>query len=948
LKILACFGLTLLLLSSSLLAQPAKVDSKLSAQLQSTPSDSLVPVWLVLPEVRSAAALRAVAPSRVNNRIERYRARAAQMRQDQGQAQAGLVNYLESLERRGLAAEIKPHWLVNIVEARLRPDQIDIVSRRPDIESVHAVPQLAAYKPTVVSDASSTAGTELNLRVINADDAWSAGYTGQGRIICSFDSGVEGDHPALYSNWKGHDGDSAAAWFDPLDHQSFPHTVSTSLSYSHGTHVMGILVGHDDATGDTIGVAPDAEWISAAVIDILGTSIIDAFEWAADPDRDPNTVDDLPDVINHSWGVIDIGCTDVFYRLIDKTEALGIVNIFAAGNEGPNAMTIRNPANRALDSLDNFAVGNVDARTLPPVIYSQSSRGPAECNTAIKPNVSAPGVAIRSSYPNGQYASLAGTSMAAPHVAGLVAMLREKNPNATVDEIKTAILTTTQTYGYSLPDNNYGWGVIDCLAALNALDGTNSDPNVRVYKFDHDPVAPGDQLTGRVVVQNLGASVSNLFGEIVASDPSVTVVDGTTAFSLVPGGDTVRASNDIVLQISDTVTAGQILSLDLQLTGSGYSKLAKLYVVLDPLPNRMITDLSSGKINFSVSNFGTYAMGDGEFFPAGGVGFRYNGSKDEMYECGLMIGQSFTQVSDGVRNSVGEPDGDFAVAPGGDFVVGPGDNGVVEHSWCRFNDSRAEDPIGVEITQETFGYATVPSDQLLIVRYSIKNTTSTTLSNLYAGLYLDWDIPVYPSNAGGYQVASKLLWAAYNNGSSLQDYRGVSFLDGTPSAALTSPASIAYYTEGFTEFEKYNSLKTGFASASVYVDSSMDVLQVIGVGPITLAPGDSTFAAFAFMGAGTLSDLMNVASAAVTRYAEIPTTCCVGDRGDVNADGTDLDPGDLSTLVDYLFSGGTISDCREETDINGDGAGGGIPDPIDLSYLVDLLFSAGSSPVPCP
>ena len=229
-----------------------------------------------------------------------------------------MVRKLRQLQAAGLAASIKPHWIANIVEVEVAVSELIALAARPDVRTIFAVPKITAIKPTRVDWAPTlAAGVEDNLKFINADDAWAAGYTGTGRVICSFDSGVDGLHPALFNTWKGHDGDSAAAWFDPHDRESFPHTIS-GVSTSHGTQSIGIIIGHDDATGDTVGVAPGARWIAAAVIDIPGTSIIDAFEWAADPDGDPNSIDDLPDVISHSWGVPDIDCANIFYDMIDN------------------------------------------------------------------------------------------------------------------------------------------------------------------------------------------------------------------------------------------------------------------------------------------------------------------------------------------------------------------------------------------------------------------------------------------------------------------------------------------------------------------------------------------------------------------------------------------------------------------------------------------------------
>jgi len=128
------------------------------------------------------------------------------------------------------------------------------------------------------------------------------------------------------------------------------------------------MVGAVD--GDTIGVAPGAEWISAGVIDQPGRSlsmtisdIIEAFQWALDPDGDPTTTDDVPDVILNSWGIpkgLFQPCDDTFYDVVDAVEAAGIVTIFACGNEGPDPMSLRLPADRASTPLNSFTVGAVD------------------------------------------------------------------------------------------------------------------------------------------------------------------------------------------------------------------------------------------------------------------------------------------------------------------------------------------------------------------------------------------------------------------------------------------------------------------------------------------------------------------------------------------------------------------------------------------------------------
>ncbi|RME26231.1 MAG: hypothetical protein D6800_06635, partial [Candidatus Zixiibacteriota bacterium] len=363
--------------------------------------------------------------------------------------------------------------------------------------------------------------------------AWKLGYTGKGRIICSFDTGVDGAHRALNRSWKGNDGDSAAAWYDPLFHQTLPHPLNGTVSNNaHGTWTMGVMVGADSVSGDTTGVAPDAQWISAGVVDLPGASLLSAFEWAVDPDGDPNTLADVPDVINNSWGFTGRSCVDIFYTAVQNAEALGIVNIFAAGNEGSAPSSVRNPADGAFaidDSLNLFSVGNVMETS--DTISGSSSRGPSPCFGAIKPNVAAPGTGVRTTAPGNLFTFASGTSLAAPYVSGLVALLRQKNPNATVDQIKQALLASGRPLGYTaVPNNDIGWGLIDCVDALNALSAVNSVPNVKIYDFTHAPILPGDTVTGTIVLQNLGAPVSNVQLNITGSQPSLTVIDGLAVF----------------------------------------------------------------------------------------------------------------------------------------------------------------------------------------------------------------------------------------------------------------------------------------------------------------------------------------------------------------------------------------------------------------------------------
>jgi subtilisin family serine protease len=323
----------------------------------------------------------------------------------------------------------------------------------------------------------SVAGSEAGLKIINADKLWKMGFTGQGRMVMNIDTGVHLAHPALSSKWRGNNGSPwYHTWFDPIS----PTSTAPFDCGSHGTHTMGIMTGM--VPGDTVGVAPDAHWIAAGVTDCPGASYpsmnIAAFQWAMNPDSNVTTISDMPDVINCSWRdpYATDECTGIYVQTLSAVEAVGIAVVFSAGNSGPGSSTITAPKNINVDEVSVMCVGSIDGAlylggsTNP--ISSFSSRGPSKCggtgSLLIKPEVSAPGANVRSSVPTG-YANNSGTSMAAPHVAGAVALLKSFVPTLTGKQIKMALYQTAKDLGTVGEDNTYGMGLIDIYAAYQLI-----------------------------------------------------------------------------------------------------------------------------------------------------------------------------------------------------------------------------------------------------------------------------------------------------------------------------------------------------------------------------------------------------------------------------------------------------------------------------------------------
>ncbi|MEE8576621.1 MAG: S8 family serine peptidase, partial [candidate division Zixibacteria bacterium] len=286
--ITASLVLTVILTTAALAGE---LSNKLAQTVAGKGPTELVRVWIELPEVESSASLKATAKALATTRSERHKMTFERLKENHTASQKDLLSDLKALSGGNKASlgKIRGHWIINVIEAEVTVEQLYALADRADIETIHAVPRIVSIAPDKISSVPSLSLTpvvESNLEYIRADVAWLNGYTGAGRVICSFDTGVDGLHPALYDSWKGHDGDAAAAWFDPVGREPFPHTLEEYViggRGNHGTSTMGLILGHDDVTGDTVGVALGAKWISAGVIDIEGASIIDAFEWAADP-----------------------------------------------------------------------------------------------------------------------------------------------------------------------------------------------------------------------------------------------------------------------------------------------------------------------------------------------------------------------------------------------------------------------------------------------------------------------------------------------------------------------------------------------------------------------------------------------------------------------------------------------------------------------------------------
>ena len=453
-----------------------KISATLLQRIQQNPNENQ-DIRILLSDRIDVQALDADFYKQNTSLADRGRRLIHQLKTKAAATQGPLLHFL-SAEPAVEQASIEPYWIANLIVARTLPAIVWQLAARQDVAALYWDAPIEADEFEEVGAAPLTVnGHEPGHDAINAPAMWALGYTGYGRTALIIDSGVDGEHPALKSRYRGNYVPAAQAWFDQRG------TTDPFNCGSHGSHVTGTIVGLNAANKDTIGVAFNGLWMGSAGL-CSGTSTIAALQWALDPDGDSTTVADMPDVINNSWNSGAGGtseCQSDFADVFDALEAAGIAVVFSAGNSGPDIQTITAPKNINSSLVNVFTVASVNGNVSSYPISSFSSRGPSTCggdsSLLIKPEVSAPGQNVRSSVLNEGYAFFSGTSMSAPHASGAILLLKEAFPYLTGTEIKLALYFSAADLGDPGEDNVYGMGLIDVVAAYDYLIAQGNVPD---------------------------------------------------------------------------------------------------------------------------------------------------------------------------------------------------------------------------------------------------------------------------------------------------------------------------------------------------------------------------------------------------------------------------------------------------------------------------------------
>lgn len=453
-----------------------KVEPNLMLQLEAQPNDFQEVVLILKDQIDVLGESELMQKAGLS--LHEQRVRLVQLLEKKAQTtQPELLAVLQEIK--GIEkGSIQNYWIANLIQIRANLKAVKTLNQLDAIETIEGVPTLTTFieEPTASAWQPPAPNTvEENLLRIRADELWRMGYTGYGTKVLVIDSGQDYLHPSLRGNFFGNNVPFREAWAGVA--------APEDCGVFHGTHVAGVITGIDRIANDTIGVAYNAKWLGGPtllddceLVQNIRTNIGN-LQWALNPDGNNNTTDDMPDVINNSWGS-EGGCINFYRDILNTLEAAGIAVVWAAGNSGPEPETISGQASINTSLLSAFSVGSVGTNDLR--ITDFSSRGPSGCGgengLEIKPEVVAPGEQIRSTSEDGGYRSLNGTSFAVPHIAGAILLLKEAFPELPGRDLKGALYRTAIDLGPEGEDNTYGAGFIDVLAAYNYLIDQGNTP----------------------------------------------------------------------------------------------------------------------------------------------------------------------------------------------------------------------------------------------------------------------------------------------------------------------------------------------------------------------------------------------------------------------------------------------------------------------------------------
>jgi subtilisin family serine protease len=710
---------------------------------------------------------------------------------------------------------------------------------------LYIVPQLA-YIPSDTNAADPLKNWHLTM--INAFNGWDINKGDTNVVIGITDTGWDATHPDLLGNCKKNyadpingiddDGDGYIDNYWGWDLGDDDNNAQYGTS-AHGVHVTGLAAAVTDNVTGVASVGFNSKFLPIKISDATGalTQAYQGIVYAADHGCF---------IINCSWGSYTAGLfqKDVIdYATINK----GSLVVGACGND---------------DGENLFYPAAYDG-VLTVAASEQSDLKKNNSNYGYYVDISAPGEAMWSTNYIGGYGYNGGTSMAAPVVAGAAALVKAQFPSYTNQQVAAQLRATADDMNPLNPSyfDKLGDGRLDVFDALSTSAQFVALVSQTVLDNNNQIFEAGDTLRISGTYLNYLAAITGLNVTISSLSSFVNVIDGTTALpNLSTLQQTDNSGDPFLVEVLSGAGNNEEILFKATISNGTYSVNEYFTILINP----NFINITENQVSSTITSMGRIG-----YLDAGnttGLGFSYNGEQ-LLYEAGLMIGDGATRVADVVRGLSGQ-DNDFSSIQNVQF--NPPYVSALDLAG-EFNDAPLLPiPMDISVEHKAYAYSSVPDDKYIIVTYNVKNNGSTTLSNLYVGLFADWDIQDAYKNKSGYDAARKMGYAHSMEPDTI--YAAIKVLSSTSANNysidyVSGGAGGVDMNGGFTTTEKYTTLSTNRLSAGA--PNGQDVMHTVSSGNFTLNPGEEQMVSFAIIAGDSLIDLQASADAAQTKYENV-------------------------------------------------------------------------------
>jgi len=904
----------IVLVGGATIASAATIDPDLKAYLESKRQPDVVPVLVVFPAHTGLEDLeqdlQGDTPTKRRDRV------IAALKKKARKAQANVWNILEDPDTPGHLAYADMLYLSNALAFAGDRDMIVSVADAPGTEDVviyrdkhyeFTEAAQAAPPPASGGEKAAEADTAWNVLYVQADRVWhELGYTGEGILVGHIDSGLWLTHPDLANHIWTNPGeipgngvdDDGNGFVDDVHGWDFGEDDNDpnddALSYAHGTHTAGTVVG-DGTFGTVTGIAPGATLMPVKVVGNNGSAPLSSL-WAAEQ----YCLENGARIITMSWGLV--GDIPTIYLRNDRFNALalraaGITFFNSAGNYHNSfdppielGMTARIPAPWNALPVPYSSTGGVI--TIGGSGYQNddpldiSSQGPADWSQVdpwldwpydpepglIKPDLTAPGRNIQSTLPPPFYYSpetWTGTSMACPHAAGTAALMLQKNPTLSPAGIDSILEQTARDAGAPGKDNVMGAGVIDAFAAVSAVS-LDLLPNLEMAAYHPDPggngtLDPGELADVTFAIGNPGfAGATGVVGHLeIEGNPHVAVLQGDAGFPDIPAGLTgENVAVPFRLAVSPVAPQGLPFTMYLTVgTAEGFERTFDVQGYVG-LPEHRTHDV--GAVYLTVTdNGGVGYLDDGR---ARGLGMGLRGQPSMLFISSLWAGTDALHLCNNDLRADGADPAEWQtrLAPSGrvqDLMGEFGDQAF----RSAFTDSGLAEPLGIEVTQTSWAYEGVGSDHLVIVQFEFRNTSAQTVEGYHAGLFMDWDVLDSMDNSGHTDATRQAAWICHETGTCF----GATVVGDAPVSNLSLIENPVYL---YPESHVPDLTKIQFLTGDLRVPASETMTDwscIVAVGPLDIPAGESRVAAFALVHGADEAEFLAGCAQAAALYSPI-------------------------------------------------------------------------------